>query len=149
MAQFCSTGKILFVALLLFNLLCCCCSYGEVPAPAPAPSAKLCDYDQYYRYGGDAIFEDIESCNVGLLRMCNVDQIYQLGDSISDVGNLIREGEGADTPLARLPYGADFPEGPTGRASNGKLMIDYFGNYLLFSRSSSRYIYSFCFLIIS
>lgn len=139
MAQFRSTWKIIFVALVLFNLMSVCfCSFGEAPAlaPAPAQNAKLCDFD-------DGVFDDIESCNVGLLRLCNVDQIYQLGDSISDVGNLIREEEGADTPFARLPYGADFPEGPTGRASNGKLMIDYFGTPCFLD------IYSILILIIN
>ncbi|XP_057772908.1 acetylajmalan esterase-like [Salvia miltiorrhiza] len=68
-----------------------------------------------------------ENCNVGLFKMCKINEIYQFGDSISDVGNLIREMPvGAATPLARLPYGGDFPMGPTGRASNGNLMIDYF-----------------------
>ncbi|KAK4398651.1 Acetylajmalan esterase [Sesamum angolense] len=52
--------------------------------------------------------------------------IYQLGDSISDTGNLIREVPiGAATAFARLPYGETFFKNATGRCSNGLLMIDY------------------------
>ncbi|KAA8536791.1 hypothetical protein F0562_029269 [Nyssa sinensis] len=51
----------------------------------------------------------------------------QLGDSISDTGNLIRETPiGAASPFARLPYGETFFNNATGRCSNGLLMIDYF-----------------------
>jgi len=54
--------------------------------------------------------------------------IYQFGDSLSDTGNLVREGPaGAATPFARLPYGETFFHRPTGRCSDGLLMVDYFG----------------------
>ncbi|KAL0431810.1 UNVERIFIED_CONTAM: GDSL esterase/lipase [Sesamum radiatum] len=60
------------------------------------------------------------------LKICKFDQIYQLGDSISDTGNLIRESPiGSSTPFARLPYGETFFKNATGRCSNGLLMIDY------------------------
>ncbi|KAK2971811.1 hypothetical protein RJ640_009720 [Escallonia rubra] len=60
------------------------------------------------------------------LRRCKFDKIYQFGDSISDTGNLIREGTGgARTPFARPPYGETFFKNATGRCSNGMLMIDY------------------------
>ncbi|GFY88996.1 hypothetical protein Acr_06g0009360 [Actinidia rufa] len=59
--------------------------------------------------------------------MCHFDQIYQLGDSISDSGNLIRETPiGAATPFTKLPYGEIFFSKSTGSCSNGVLMIDYF-----------------------
>ena len=62
------------------------------------------------------------------LKVCHFDQIYQLGDSISDTGNLIRETPvGAATAFAKLPYGETFFKNATGRCSNGLLMIDYFG----------------------
>ncbi|KAF9623038.1 hypothetical protein IFM89_036019 [Coptis chinensis] len=52
--------------------------------------------------------------------------IYQFGDSIADTGNLIREGAvGARSYAARPPYGETFFRRPTGRCSNGLLMIDY------------------------
>ncbi|XP_022952109.1 acetylajmalan esterase-like [Cucurbita moschata] len=55
---------------------------------------------------------------------CMFDAIYQLGDSISDTGNLIRENPA--TPFSRFPYGESFFNNPTGRCSNGLLIIDQF-----------------------
>ncbi|CDP09073.1 unnamed protein product [Coffea canephora] len=61
------------------------------------------------------------------LAFCHFDQIYQLGDSISDAGNLIRESPlGAFLPFARAPYGQTLlTHEATGRCSDGLLMIDY------------------------
>lgn len=57
----------------------------------------------------------------------NLDSIYQFGDSIADTGNLVREpGIGPTLPAARLPYGETYGR-PTGRWSDGLLIIDYFG----------------------
>lgn len=57
-----------------------------------------------------------------------IDKIYQLGDSISDTGNFIRESPmGAMSPFASLPYGETFFKKATGRCSDGLLMIDFFG----------------------
>ncbi|KAL3851123.1 hypothetical protein ACJIZ3_013005 [Penstemon smallii] len=64
--------------------------------------------------------------NAHPLKICNFDQIYQLGDSISDTGNLIREFPiGTSSSFSRLPYGETFFNKATGRCSNGLLMIDY------------------------
>ncbi|KAG7968467.1 hypothetical protein I3843_08G156700 [Carya illinoinensis] len=57
------------------------------------------------------------------LKTCMFDSIYQLGDSFSDTGNLIRENPAF--PFSRLPYGETFFKNATGRCSNGLLMIDY------------------------
>ncbi|KAM7264063.1 hypothetical protein ACFE04_001746 [Oxalis oulophora] len=65
----------------------------------------------------------ITSTNAHILKTCAFDGMYQLGDSIADTGNLIRETP--FTPFGRLPYGEDFPQKSTGRCSNGLLMIDY------------------------
>ncbi|GAB4860364.1 hypothetical protein Ancab_035522 [Ancistrocladus abbreviatus] len=52
------------------------------------------------------------------------DAIYQFGDSISDTGNLVIEN--ASTPFcSKLPYGETFFRHPTGRCSDGLLMIDF------------------------
>jgi hypothetical protein len=59
------------------------------------------------------------------LKVCMFDAIYQLGDSISDTGNLIRENPAV--AFARLPYGETSFKKATGRCSNGLLMIDYIG----------------------
>ncbi|XP_019106248.2 GDSL esterase/lipase At1g31550 isoform X2 [Beta vulgaris subsp. vulgaris] len=48
--------------------------------------------------------------------------IYQFGDSLSDTGNYVREH--ASSAYSRLPYGQTYY--PTGRASDGLIMVDYF-----------------------
>ncbi|PIA50579.1 hypothetical protein AQUCO_01200044v1 [Aquilegia coerulea] len=63
--------------------------------------------------------------------ICPFQLLYNFGDSISDVGNLIREGPaGARSYAARLPYGETTFRRPTGRCSNGLLMIDYIATAL-------------------
>lgn len=56
---------------------------------------------------------------------------FIFGDSLVDNGNNNRLSS-----LARadyLPYGIDFPRGPTGRFSNGKTTVDVIGKYILTS----------------
>ncbi|PHT40055.1 hypothetical protein CQW23_18909 [Capsicum baccatum] len=53
------------------------------------------------------------------IRACKFDKIYQLGDSISDTGNCIRDGFcGAHSSCSKLPYGMNYFHKPTGRCSN-------------------------------
>ncbi|CAO2823173.1 unnamed protein product [Amaranthus hypochondriacus] len=52
-----------------------------------------------------------------------VEAIYQFGDSISDTGNFIRQNPSSN--FANLPYGETFFHKPTGRCSNGLIMIDF------------------------
>lgn len=54
--------------------------------------------------------------------------IYQFGDSLSDTGNYVREATGENSSYNKLPYGQSYY--PTGRASNGLLMVDYIGTLL-------------------
>ncbi|GLU20308.1 hypothetical protein SLE2022_365150 [Rubroshorea leprosula] len=64
-------------------------------------------------------------CNAQILHPCEFDAIYQLGDSISDTGNLIRQNP--SSVYAKPPYGQTYGNGkPTGRCSDGLLMIDFF-----------------------
>ncbi|XP_021634624.1 acetylajmalan esterase [Manihot esculenta] len=56
-----------------------------------------------------------------LLKACEFEAIYNLGDSISDTGNLILEDPAS--VFGRLPYGLNFYSNATGRCSNGLLMI--------------------------
>ncbi|XP_027069869.1 acetylajmalan esterase-like [Coffea eugenioides] len=57
--------------------------------------------------------------------LCPFDSLYQFGDSISDTGNLIRvPGVGPTLPAARFPYGQTIGR-PTGRWSDGLLIIDF------------------------
>ncbi|XP_031117360.1 acetylajmalan esterase-like [Ipomoea triloba] len=58
--------------------------------------------------------------------VCPFRSIYQFGASLSDTGNLIRVGAiGPTLPAARLPYGITFPGRPTGRWSDGLLIVDF------------------------
>uniref|UniRef100_A0A0D9WTL3 Uncharacterized protein n=1 Tax=Leersia perrieri TaxID=77586 RepID=A0A0D9WTL3_9ORYZ len=55
----------------------------------------------------------------------DVTAIYSLGDSITDTGNLIKEAPpGMFETIKHLPYGVTFGY-PTGRCSDGLLMIDF------------------------
>lgn len=66
------------------------------------------------------------SHDVDVLQKCGFKAIYQLGDSLADTGNLITEN-----PLSRyawFPYGMNLSK-PTGRCSNGLLIIDYIGKF--------------------
>lgn len=67
-------------------------------------------------------------CNANQETMCPFQSIYQFGDSTSDTGNLIRVANiGPLLPVSRLPYGETFPGRPTGRWSDGLLIIDFIG----------------------
>jgi hypothetical protein len=53
--------------------------------------------------------------------------IFNFGDSLVDAGNLCVDGIPAYLATARLPYGMNFFGYPTGRCSDGRLVIDYIG----------------------
>jgi hypothetical protein len=56
--------------------------------------------------------------------------IYSLGDSITDTGNLVKEAPpGAFETIKHLPYGVTFGR-PTGRCSDGLLIIDFLGTHV-------------------
>ncbi|XP_055814933.1 acetylajmalan esterase-like [Solanum dulcamara] len=62
----------------------------------------------------------------GLLMKCRFDKIYQLGDSLSDTGNCLRETLcGTHSSCRRFPYGMNVFHKPTGRCSDGMLIIDF------------------------
>ncbi|XP_065882241.1 GDSL esterase/lipase At4g16230-like [Euphorbia lathyris] len=54
--------------------------------------------------------------------------MFVFGSSLADNGNNAFLKTIANPNV--LPYGIDFPEGPTGRFTNGKTVIDVFGDYL-------------------
>ncbi|KAI5650646.1 hypothetical protein M9H77_36651 [Catharanthus roseus] len=60
--------------------------------------------------------------------ICPFQQIYQFGDSVSDTGNIAFKAP--FTPSSRLPYGETYFRRPTGRCSNGLLMIDFIARAL-------------------
>ena len=58
-----------------------------------------------------------------------VSAIFVFGDSLVDVGNnnFLHSAARANY----YPYGVDFTDGPTGRFSNGRTVIDMFGTNII------------------
>ena len=54
--------------------------------------------------------------------------IFNFGDSISDTGNA---AFGGDSMPGNSPYGSTYFKHPSGRLSNGRLIIDFIGNFTL------------------
>nr|XP_017222289.1 PREDICTED: acetylajmalan esterase-like [Daucus carota subsp. sativus] len=71
-----------------------------------------------------ACHAQVSDASVNLLKNCRFNKIFQFGDSLSDTGNIAIEVPNIIS--AKLPYGfmSNFSK-PTGRCSNGLLMIDY------------------------
>lgn len=68
--------------------------------------------------------------------------IFSFGDSLSDAGNLIVNGTPKALTTARPPYGMTFFRKPTGRCSNGRLVVDFLGTvpYSFFPTQASVFI---------
>jgi hypothetical protein len=54
--------------------------------------------------------------------------VFNFGDSLVDAGNLVTEGVPDYLATARPPYGQSYFGYPTGRCSDGRLVIDFIGN---------------------
>ncbi|WVZ69454.1 hypothetical protein U9M48_018236 [Paspalum notatum var. saurae] len=52
-------------------------------------------------------------------------RIFSFGDSLTDTGNFVRLTERSHSPYGAPPYGRTFFGHPTGRASDGRLVIDF------------------------
>uniref|UniRef100_A0ACD5W3I7 Uncharacterized protein n=1 Tax=Avena sativa TaxID=4498 RepID=A0ACD5W3I7_AVESA len=52
-------------------------------------------------------------------------RIFSFGDSLTDTGNSLRLAATRSGPSSRPPYGKTFFRHPTGRASDGRLVIDF------------------------
>ncbi|XP_021755523.1 acetylajmalan esterase-like [Chenopodium quinoa] len=98
--------KLFILLFLLYSLICIQCSVTTAT-------------------GSSEAFHTIK--RAGKLSTTRFEAIYQFGDSLSDTGNLIRI-PGSHDPSANLPYGQTFGS-PTGRSSDGLLMVDYFAKY--------------------
>ncbi|KAJ9136062.1 hypothetical protein P3X46_033176 [Hevea brasiliensis] len=53
------------------------------------------------------------------------DSVFNFGDSLSDTGNFLLSGALAFPVIGKLPYGETFFRHPTGRCSDGRLVIDF------------------------
>lgn len=79
--------------------------------------------------------------------------IYSLGDSITDTGNLVKEAPpGMFETIKHFPYGVTFGR-PTGRCSDGLLMIDFLGTLFTefhnFHKLENLFFCGKCFTITS
>ena len=61
--------------------------------------------------------------------------VFNFGDSLVDAGNLVTEGIPDYLATARLPYGQTYFGYPTGRCSDGLLVVDFIGKFRQFLAS--------------
>ncbi|XP_021845253.1 acetylajmalan esterase-like [Spinacia oleracea] len=74
------------------------------------------------------IFSSILLVSANAATNTHFEAIYQFGDSLSDTGNFVREPTGGNSAYNKLPYGQTIKH-PTGRASDGLLIVDYIAMY--------------------
>jgi hypothetical protein len=60
------------------------------------------------------------------------DRVFSFGDSLTDTGNfLLSVPDDFPDPARNLPYGQTFFGRPSGRYSDGRNLLDFFGNLQL------------------
>lgn len=68
----------------------------------------------------------MQHCVHGQTQTSQVPCLFIFGDSLSDNGN--NNNLSTSAKANYVPYGIDFPAGPTGRFTNGATTIDIIGN---------------------
>uniref|UniRef100_K3XXG0 GDSL esterase/lipase n=1 Tax=Setaria italica TaxID=4555 RepID=K3XXG0_SETIT len=73
--------------------------------------------------------------------------VFNFGDSLVDAGNLVTDGIPDYLATARLPYGQTYFGYPTGRCSDGRLVVDFIGKFrqlleVLFFASLAKWLCS-------
>ena len=58
----------------------------------------------------------------------NYKTIFSFGDSLADTGNYLTYGREAILAIDKSPYGITYFHRPTGRCSDGRLVVDFIGN---------------------
>ncbi|PVH32025.1 hypothetical protein PAHAL_9G294400 [Panicum hallii] len=58
-------------------------------------------------------------------RRARYDRVFSFGDSLTDTGNALHLSPTGAGPASRPPYGETFFRRPTGRASDGRLVVDF------------------------
>ena len=66
--------------------------------------------------------------------------VFNFGDSLVDAGNLVTEGVPDYLATARPPYGQSYFGYPTGRCSDGRLVVDFIGNWQIGSFHLSAFL---------
>ena len=54
-------------------------------------------------------------------------RVFSFGDSLTDTGNLLVSSPLSNHIVGRYPYGITYFHRPTGRCSDGRLVIDHLG----------------------
>jgi hypothetical protein len=57
-------------------------------------------------------------------------RIFTFGDSIIDTGNFMQSIGHNPSPIKEPPYGMTFFHHPTGRICDGRVLIDFYGEYI-------------------
>jgi hypothetical protein len=61
----------------------------------------------------------------------NYSSLFSFGDSLTDTGNLLASGCISFPSIGQYPYGMTYFGRPTGRCSDGRLIVDFIGTTIL------------------
>jgi hypothetical protein len=60
----------------------------------------------------------------------NYTSMFSFGDSLTDTGNLLVSSPLSNHIVGRYPYGITYFHRPTGRCSDGRLVVDFLGAFV-------------------